>query len=195
MNFLHKAGRAFDKVMSAMLLLSGVIIIIDVALVTQDVIIRKTVDFTWAPLYEILTYSLVWMSFLGTAAIYRDDGHVKLDSFLQFLPQRSRTLVNFITSCAIVVLCLFMCFLTARLTVRDYLNDFVLASILNPPKWPIEVIIPIALFMLAVQAVRHAVRYYQAFRSPETAQPASPQPAPQPPASPQAAEPVGTADE
>ncbi len=171
MNLLRRAGRLFDRVMSVMLFLSGIIIIIDVALVAQDVIIRKSFDFTWAPLYEILTYSLVWMSFLGTAAIYRDDGHVKLDSFLQFLPQRARTLVNFVTSCAIVLLCLFLCFLTVRLTVRDYLNHFVLASILNPPKWPIEIIIPIALFMLAIQAVRHAVRYYQAFRAPAPAEP------------------------
>ena len=57
----------------------------------QDVIIRKAVDFTWAPLYEILTFSLVWMTFLGTTAIYRDNGHVKLDSFRMVLPKRAQT--------------------------------------------------------------------------------------------------------
>jgi len=167
MNFLRKIEKAFDKTMDIMLLVSGVIVIFATAAVVQDVIIRKAFDFTWAPLYEILTYSLVWMTFLGTAAIYRDHGHVKLDSFLQALPKKAQTLVNFITSCAIVVLCAFLLFLTARLDINDYLNGFQLATILNPPKWPIEIIIPIAFFMLFIQAIRHSVSYFKTYRSAE----------------------------
>jgi TRAP-type C4-dicarboxylate transport system permease small subunit len=171
MNFLRKAERFFDRLMNLMLLVSGVIVILDTVLVAQDVIVRKSLDYTWSPLYEILTYSLVWMTFLGTAAIYRDDGHVKLDSFMQLLPKRTQTFINFLTSCAVVVLCIFMCFLTARLTINDALNHFVLATILNPPKWPIEIIIPIAFFMLFIQAIRHSVRYFKAYRYGEPTKP------------------------
>jgi C4-dicarboxylate transporter, DctQ subunit len=172
MNFLRKAERVFDKVMDVMLLLSGAIVIVDMVLVAQDVIVRKAADFTWAPLYEILTYSLVWMTFLGTAAIYRDKGHVKLDSLVQFFSERKQNLISFVTSCAVALLCIFMTFLTARLTINDYLNHFVLATILNPPKWPIEIIIPIAFFMLFIQAIRHSVSYFRAYRSEEPAEPA-----------------------
>lgn len=172
MELLQKTGKGFDKVVGAMLLISGAIVLFDCAAVVQDVIIRKAFDFTWAPLYEILTYSLVWMTFLGTTAIYRDDGHVKLDSFVQFLPKRAQTMMHFITSCAIAVLCLFLLFLTARLTVRDYQNHFVLATILNPPKWPIEIIIPFNFVLLFIQAVRHAVNYFKRYRSEGLAEPA-----------------------
>lgn len=172
MQFLRKVEHAFDRTMDVMLLLSAAIILFATLAVVQDVIIRKSFDFTWAPLYEILTYSLVWMTFLGTTAIYRDKGHVKLDSFLQMLPKRTQTLVHFITSCAVAVLCAFMCFLTARLTVNDYLNNFQLATILNPPKWPIEIIIPLAFFMLFVQAIRHSVSYFTEYRSGGPAEPA-----------------------
>lgn len=165
MEFLQKAGKRFDQTVNVMLLISGAIVLFDCAAVVQDVIIRKAVDFTWAPLYEILTYSLVWMTFLGTTAIYRDDGHVKLDSFLQFIPQKAQKMVHFITSCAIAVLCLFLLFLTARLTYNDYQNHFILATILNPPKWPIEIIIPFNFVLLAIQAVRHAYNYLKAYQS------------------------------
>jgi TRAP-type C4-dicarboxylate transport system permease small subunit len=170
MEFLRKLERGFDKTMNVMLLLSGVIVIIDMLAVVQDVIIRKSFAFTWAPLYELVTYSLVWMTFLGTTAIYRDNGHVKLDSFLQMLPKRTQTLINFITSCAIVILCAFLCYLTARLNVNDYLNEFHLATILNPPKWPIEIIIPLSFFMLFIQAIRHSVSYFKVYRSGAPAQ-------------------------
>ena len=164
MNVLRKAGRAFDKVMDVMLLLAGAIVIIDTILVAQDVIIRKVANYTWSPLYEVLTYSLVWMTFLGTAAIYKDNGHVKLDSFLGMLPKRTQTFINFLTSCAVALLCIFMTFLTGRLTIDDFINGFTLSSILDPPKWPIEIIIPIAFIMLFVQAIRHSVNYFNLYR-------------------------------
>jgi TRAP-type C4-dicarboxylate transport system permease small subunit len=172
MEFFRKAEKVFDKTVSIMLLISGAIVLFDCAAVVQDVIIRKTTDFTWSPLYEILTYSLVWMTFLGTTAIYRDDGHVKLDSFMQLLPKRAQTLVHFITSCAVAVLCAFLLFLTARLTANDYQNHFVLATVLNPPKWPIEIIIPFNFVLLFIQAIRHSVRYFMAYRSEGLATPA-----------------------
>lgn len=172
MEFLQKAGRGFDRTVNVMLLISGVIVLFDTVAVIQDVIIRKSFDFTWAPLYEILTYSLVWMTFLGTTAIYRDDGHVKLDSFLQMLPKRTQNLIHFITSCAVAILCIFLLFLTARLTVRDYQNHFILSTILNPPKWPIEIIIPLNFVLLFIQAVRHSVRYFKTYRSTGHAEPA-----------------------
>jgi len=165
MSFLRRAERIFDKLISVMLLIAGAIVIIDMALVAQDVIIRKITNFTWAPLYEIETYSLVWMTFLGTAVIYRDDGHVKLDSFLQMLPKRAQSFMNFFTSCAVVVLTLFMCFLTARLTYQDIVNHFTLSTVLNPPKWPIEIVIPFAFILLSIQAARHAVRYFKLYRA------------------------------
>lgn len=165
MNFLRKAEKGFDRLVSAMLLLSGAIVLIDMVAVVQDVIIRKSVDFTWGPLYELLTFSLVWMTFLGTTAIYRDDGHVKLDSFMQMLPKRSQLLIHFITSCAVACLCLFLLFLTARLTLNDYKNHFILSTILNPPKWPIEIIIPFNFVLLFLQAIRHSVRFYGLYRS------------------------------
>ena len=172
MEFLRKAERAFDKTVTVMLVLSGLIVLFAAAAVAQDVIIRKAFDFTWAPLYEILTYSIVWMTFLGTTAIYRDDGHVKLDSFMLMLPKRVRVMVHFITSCAVVVLCAFLLFLTARLNIDNYLNDFRLATILNPPKWPIEIIIPISFFLMFIQAIRHSVRYFRIYRSEEPTEPA-----------------------
>ena len=75
--------------------------------------------------------------------------------------------MSLITTVAIMGLCLFLLFYTARLTVRDYQNNFLLASILNPPKWPIEIVIPLSFLMLFIQSIRHLVTYYKAYLSGE----------------------------
>ena len=167
MNFLHKAGRAFDKTIDVMLVASGLIVFIQAIWVSVDVIVRKSFDWTWAPSFEIYGYTLVWMTFLGVAAIYRDRGHVVMEAIVQKLPARTQNVVSILTTIAVMGLCLFLFFFTARLTIRDYQEHFILASILNPPKWPIEIVIPLSFLTLFIQAIRHVGFYYRAYRAGE----------------------------
>lgn len=167
MRFLSKAGWLFDKLVDALLFVAGVIVFLQTVWISQDVIIRKAFDWTWAPSFELLTYSIVWMTFLGTAAIYRDRGHVVMEAVTQRFPPKVQNLVGMITTCAIALLLAFLLFFSARLTIQDYLNNFTLASVLTPPKWPIEIVIPISFLLLFVQAIRHCVTYYRAYRTGE----------------------------
>jgi TRAP-type C4-dicarboxylate transport system permease small subunit len=164
MNFLKRAGLWFDKIIDALLIASGLIVFIQALWVSQDVIVRKIFGWTWAPSFEILAYSLVWMTFLGTTAIYRDRGHVVMEAIVQRFPVRMQNVMSIITTVAVAGLCLFMLFFTARLTVQDYQNHFILSSILNPPKWPIELVIPLSFLLLFIQALRHVGFYYRAFQ-------------------------------
>lgn len=148
-----------------MLTVAGLIVFVQAIWVSVDVIVRKSFDWTWAPSFEILTYSLVWMTFLGVTAIYRDRGHVVMEAIIYRLPARIQSLISVVTTIAVMLLCLFLLFFTARLTYHDYREHFVLASILNPPKWPIEIVIPLTFLMLLIQSVRHVVFYYRAYRS------------------------------
>jgi TRAP-type C4-dicarboxylate transport system permease small subunit len=167
MNLWGKAGRVFDRTVDVMLVVSGLIVFIQAIWVSVDVIVKKAFDWTWAPSFEILSYSLVWMTFLGVTAIYRDRGHVVMEAIVGKLPAKVQSLVSLITTCSVMLLCLFLLFFTARLTIRDYLEHFMLASILNPPKWPIEIVIPLSFLTLFIQSVRHVGLYYRAYRTGE----------------------------
>jgi TRAP-type C4-dicarboxylate transport system permease small subunit len=164
MNFLRRAGHIYDKAVDYMLLAAAAIIVLDAVAVSQDVIIRKFFNFTWAPLFEIVTYTLVWMTFLGTTALMRALGHVKMDSLTSRLEPRTQVMLNFITSCASVLLLVGMTYYTVRLTVSDYQTHFTMATVLNPPKWPIEIIIPITLLMLFIQVIRNAYNFMISYR-------------------------------
>ncbi len=167
MKSLKTAGRVFDKVIDVMLVVSGLIVFMQAIWISVDVIVRKAFDWTWAPSFEILAYSLVWMTFLGVTAIYRDRGHVVMEAVVQRFSPRTQNLIALVTTFAVMWLCLFLFFFTARLTVRDYQEHFVLATILNPPKWPIEIVIPLSFLTLFIQAIRHLGFYYRAYRAGE----------------------------
>ncbi len=167
MKFLTKAGKVFDKVIDVLLVASGLIVFIQALWVSEDVIVRKAFDWVWAPSFELLSYSLVWMTFLGVTAIYRDRGHVVMEAVVGRLPARVQNMISLVTTLAVSVLTLFLLFYTARLTIRDYHNHFVLASILNPPKWPIEIVIPVTFLLLFIQTLRHMRFYYRAFQTGE----------------------------
>lgn len=165
MKILRKAEIIFDKTIDYMLMAAAVLVVLDALAVSADVILRKAIGFTWSPLYEMITYSLLWMTFLGTTAIMRMNGHVKMDSLTSQLSPKTEALLNTISHSLCVILAGVMLFYTIKLTITDYQTNFVLASILNPPKWPIEIIIPIGFFMLCVQIIRNAKGFFERYKA------------------------------
>ncbi len=165
MKVLRKAEIIFDKTIDYMLMAAAVIVVLDALAVSADVIMRKAIGFTWAPLYEIITYSLLWMTFLGTTAIMRMNGHVKMDSLTSQLSAKTEALLNIISHSVCLLLAGVMLFYTIKLTITDYKTHFILASILNPPKWPIEIIIPIGFFMLFVQIIRNTKGFFERYKA------------------------------
>jgi TRAP-type C4-dicarboxylate transport system permease small subunit len=95
------------------------------------------------------------MTFLGTTAIMRQNGHVKMDSITGSLSAKNEALLNVISHSICILIAAIMLYYTVKLTLADYQASFILASILNPPKWPIEIIIPIGFFMLFLQLIRN----------------------------------------
>ena len=165
MKALRKAEIIFDKIVDYMLMAAAAIVVLDALAVSTDVILRKVIGFTWAPLYEIITYSLLWMTFLGTTAIMRMNSHVKMDSLTSQLSPKAEALLNTITHWFCVLLAGVILYYTIKLTISDYQTNFILASILNPPKWPIEIIIPIGFFMLAIQIIRNAKGFFEKYKA------------------------------
>jgi TRAP-type C4-dicarboxylate transport system permease small subunit len=165
MNFFRRAEIIFDKIIDYMLLSAAVIVVLMAIVVSEDVISRKFFGFTWIFLYEFITYALLWMTFLGTTAIMRMHSHVKMESVTGRLSQKAQALINGITSCLCAVLVIGMLFYTVRLTVSDYQTNFILATILNPPKWPIEIIIPIGFLMLLIQIIRNAHGFFITYKT------------------------------
>jgi TRAP-type C4-dicarboxylate transport system permease small subunit len=165
MKLIHRAGVIFDKIVNYMLTAAAVLIIIDAVAVSQDVLIRKFFDFTWAPLFELITFTLLWITFLGTTAMMREQTHVRMDAITGMLKPRTLALLNTITSAACAAAAAGITYYTVRLTVYDFQTHYTMATILNPVKWPIEIIIPIGFLMLFIQLIRNAAGSYMGYKA------------------------------
>ena len=88
-----------------------------------------------------------------------------MDSLTSQLSPKTEALLNTISHSVCVLLAGVMLFYTIKLTVTDYQTNFVLASILNPPKWPIEIIIPMGFFMLFVQIIRNTKGFFERYKA------------------------------
>jgi len=164
-----KAGERFwhifDKVVTVFMFFAAAIVIFDAVAVTLDVIFRYTLSVTWAGLFEVTEYTILWITFLATTWVLRANIHVRTEMVVNFLNPRHRALTNIVASIIGIFLLAFMTWYTAKLTLHDIQTHFVLSSVLEPIKWPIEIIIPIGFFLLLLQLIRNVHGYLVNWRT------------------------------
>jgi C4-dicarboxylate transporter DctQ subunit len=155
MRITEKFWAIFDKTILVMLFLSAALVLFDTLAVTVDVLVRSAFGITYSGLFEIIEYTLLWITFLGTAWIMRQGGHICIDLVANRLNPRYRVILNAIVTTISVILLAGITWYCIRLTMHDLRTNFTLASVLHPPKWPIEIIIPIGFFLLFIQSARN----------------------------------------
>ncbi len=159
MKVLEKAGAVFDKIVTFLMYFASFLVVLDAVWVTIDVIMRYTANINYAPLLEITEYTLLWMTFLGTTWIMRSNSHIRADMVVNSLKPRPKAMVNLVTSIVCALLLAVLTFYSAKLTLFDQQTNFIISSILEPIKWPIEIVIPIGFFTLFIQLLRNISKY------------------------------------
>ena len=144
----------FDKIVTAMMVIGAALIIIDMLAVSIDVIVRYMVGFSYTGLFELTEYSLLWMTFLATAWLLKNDGHIKLDLVLDHLNPRRKAITNIATAIICEILLGSLIWYSVKLTVYDIRYDTYLSTVLQPTRWPIEIIIAIGYILLFIVMLR-----------------------------------------
>ena len=152
---MDKFWKMFDRTIGAMMAVSAALVVLIALAVTVDVLMRYIFAKTYAGLFEITEYSLLWITFLGAPWIMKNNGHVRVDLILNRLSPSKRAILKIIADLISIVLLITMTWYTAGLTLHDFKTSFTLSGILMAPKWPIEIIIPIGFFLLLLQVTRH----------------------------------------
>ena len=156
----------FDKTITVLMTLAAALVIFDALAITIDVLMRYFFSLNFVELLEITEYSLLWMTFLGTAWILKNNAHVRSEVLIDRLKPRPKAFLNSVASVISAMLLVSMVWFSAKLTLGDYQADtFIQGGILRVLKWPIEIIIPIGFLLLAIQAGRNAHTYMANFKS------------------------------
>jgi TRAP-type mannitol/chloroaromatic compound transport system permease small subunit len=98
------------------------------------------------------------MTFLSTAWVLKNEGHVANDLFLTRLSTRNQFLFNAITSVLGVIICLSLTWFGAAVSWEKLQSGAYQPTPIETPDFPIFVIIPIGSFLLSIQFMRRAHR-------------------------------------
>jgi TRAP-type C4-dicarboxylate transport system permease small subunit len=145
---------AFERLVDAFLGLAALLVLFDALAVSADVLVRYGADKSWAGLFEITEYSLVWMTFLGLAWVMRQDGHVSMELLVRRLnprPQAGLRTFSLVVGAAVLAVA---SWLSLLVVVQDFRAATPMVSILRPLRWPIEAVIPAGLVLLLVETLR-----------------------------------------
>lgn len=88
--------RVLDRVMDAILVVLGVLVVVAVCLNFANVVGRYVFGSAIFGADEVQTYMMVWMAFLGAVAVTWRDAHLRMDVLVTRLPRAARAALRLV---------------------------------------------------------------------------------------------------
>jgi len=159
-----KVGTLVDIATSFLGHVAGTLIIIAVLLVIADIVASKFLNQPIIWVTEVGGYGLVYITFLGTAYVLKNKGHVRIDLVLSRLHPRTQDLVNAVTSIWGAVVCLVTGWYAVLGTWHFFKWSYISPSVLELPLTPVVAVIPVGCFLLSIQFMRDTYSHFRKWR-------------------------------
>lgn len=161
MTAIGKIGNFFDRLNQILLWISGCLLLCTVLVVCFEVCMRYFLGRPTLWSLEVTGHMLVWITFLGTAWALHGEAHVIIDFFIQRASPKAQAVTNGITSMACALACLCIALYGVQVLIDQFARGLVFPTALALPMWPLFIIIPLSFFLLFIEFVRRACRFYQ----------------------------------
>lgn len=156
LKLLGWAGRVFDFIIGALVYVAAAILTFIMLAVCWDVIARAVVGKPLSWVLEFTEYSLLYITFMCTAWVLKDEGHVTTDLFLLSLKKKNQHLMTMVTSVIGGLVCLILTWYGTAVSIAKLRAGSFEPTAIQPPDFPLYIIIPIGSFLLFVQFMRRA---------------------------------------
>lgn len=156
----------YCNMLSGLVVLSAIMIGVIWLSVSSDVVMRYFLGQPMSWVTEVTGYLMLWMTFLATAWVLRQDKHVTIDVVLVRLNPGNRALLLTFTYIIGAILCLVIGWYGAQTVWTLHRGGVYLVTILQLPKAPILMIIPIGFFLLFVEFARMSYKHLRQWRVP-----------------------------
>jgi len=145
-------------------ILAGVLISASTILVTANVVGRYFLNSPISWVLEITQYILVWFTFLSIAWILRIDRHIKVEVLTMHLPRRLQIILELFSDViGLVVTGLLTSF--GGIVVLDFYKKHMReTSPLQPPSWPIFLVIFLGAALTLAEFIRRTVKDFNDLR-------------------------------
>jgi TRAP-type C4-dicarboxylate transport system permease small subunit len=150
----QKANSIFDRIINLMAVLAGILMMLTLFLVCGDIGTKLTIGRSLPWVAEIVEYCLLWLTFLGTSWVLKQNSHIRMDMVVDKLNPRHRSVLNAVTSFLGAMVCLIIAWYSAKVTWQHFQTGYKLLTFMTLPSALINFIIPIGFISLTVQFVR-----------------------------------------
>ena len=160
-----KASSFFDLILKIFAFLGGAILAFLMLAVCWDVLARAF----WAkPLrwvLEFTEYGLLYMCFLCTAWVLKNDRHVISDLLLVALSKKVQALFNTITSIVGGIICMILTYVGWGVAWEKYQAGAYQPTVIQPPDFPLYLVIPVGCLLLTIQFSRRAYKHLKFWKA------------------------------
>jgi len=141
----------FNRVVNLLAIVSGVFIVFATFSVCLNVLFRYFLNMPMQWVIEFSEYALLFMTYLGTAWVLREGGHVRMDMVVNRLRPTARALTNSITAFVGGIMCAMLSWYGVHSTWAKFEAGIRFESMLRFPMGPIHAVVPVGFFLLFIQ--------------------------------------------
>ena len=146
-------------------ILAGVLVSVATILVTANVVGRYFLNRPISWVLEITQYILVWFTFLSIAWILRIDRHIKVEVLTMHLPRRPQIILELFSDVIGLVVTGVLTSFGGIVVFEFYRSHMRETSPLQPPSWPIFLVIFLGAALTLAEFIRRIVRELVELRS------------------------------
>ncbi|MGD8386683.1 MAG: TRAP transporter small permease [Desulfobacteraceae bacterium] len=152
-----------DKIINGMTFLAGLILIFVMLTVCMDVVLRTFFRMPQMWVTEVIECLLLYITFLATAWLLREEGHVQVDIILNRMKPRTIALFGVISSLIGVFVSSVLTWFGATVTWDYFQRGIYTPSVMEIPVYLILMIIPIGSLFLTAQFIRRTLKNIAGF--------------------------------
>jgi C4-dicarboxylate transporter, DctQ subunit len=156
----------FDRILDLLAFLVGSITIFMMIIVCVNVAMRHFFNRPIVGVEEVTEQLLLFITFLGAAWVLRKEGHVAVDFIVVMLSSRTQAFLGIVSSLLGVIICAALTWYGLKVTWVNFQSEAYFSTLLQLPKAPIFVIIPIGSLLLLIQFVRRTAKNVASLKSP-----------------------------
>lgn len=146
----------YDVVVRILAYIAGLTAILIMFAISYGVIARKFFASPVPWVIEISSYALLYITFLGSPWILRNDGHVRVDLLYSVLGRRNKNILSLAASVLGAVTSFILLAYGLAVTADNWERNIMVMNTLAAPKFVLLGVIPLGSFFLLVEFLRRA---------------------------------------
>lgn len=152
-----------DRTMNGMIFLAGLLLVFIMLSVCLEVIMRYFLNRPQVWVTEVIECLLLYITFLGSAWLLREEGHIRVDVVINRVGRRTGALFGIIGSIIGLFVSLTLAVYGFRLTWDYFLRGIYTPTALEIPVSAVLIIIPVGSFVLLLEFVRRTLTFVAGF--------------------------------